>query len=500
MHPNRTRSAVVVCTVIALALAGTAHAAQAAGADPAAGSTASMTVDTAHPSGRLPSDFVGLSLEMRELGIGNLDPHQGNLVALLRTLGRSNLRIGGNTLDRDTLWLPEGQQPPDPLPSWVKDVVTANDIRRLDAFLDATGWRSEVGINVGRWDPAAAADQAHAMSTILGGRLVATECGNEPDQWVGKGFRPSGYAYAAYKSDWEACAAVVGNRLIAGPDTASPTSSWAASLATDERAGGLSMLTVHQYSMDPTGTAARLLSPATNAAQRNAVAGNLAVAQAQHLPMRIDETNSAYGGGIDGVSNTHASALWSLDYSLQLAQLGLSGINFHGGLGVCNQPIWNGKWQLYTPVCAADTADEAAQVYRAMPIYYGIWMARQMGPGTFLPLTLSTDRNINAYAVRGDDGRVRIALIEKDDVSAGPVQVNVNVGSRGRGGMAEVLRLTGSSLSAVDTAVQGATVDQGGRLKPGRPDRVRIHDGVLSVDLAGGSAVVITLDGRCYPS
>jgi hypothetical protein len=212
--------------------------------------------------------------------------------------------------------------------------------------------------------------------------------------------------------------------------------------------------------------------------------------------MRFDETNSAYGGGIDGVSNTHAAALWSLDYSLQLAQLGLSGINFHGGLGVCNQPIWNGKWQLYTPVCADNAADQAAQVYRAMPIYYGIWMARQMGPGTFLPLTLSTDRNVDAYAVRGDDGRLRIALVEKEDVSAGPVRVSLDLG-RGSG-TAEVLRLTGSALSAADTAVQGATVDRSGRLRPGRPDRVRVRDGSLSLDLAGGSAAIVTLAADCW--
>jgi hypothetical protein len=500
MRYHRARPAVILCTAGALALTG-AQAAHAAGltgtaTDPAA----AVSVDTAHPSGRLPADFVGLSFEMRELGIGNLDPRQGNLAALLRTLGRGNLRIGGNTLDRDTLWVPAGQQPPDPLPDWVKDVVTANDIRRLAGFVDATGWRAEVGINVGRWDPVAAADQAHAMTSILGDRLLATECGNEPDQWVGKGFRPAGYAYADYQSDWEACAAVVGNRNIAGPDTASPTSSWAASLAKDERANGLTMLTAHQYSMDPTGTAARLLSPATKAAQAGAAAPNLAVAQALHLAMRFDETNSAYGGGIDGVSNTHAAALWSLDYSLQLAQLGLSGINFHGGLGVCNQPIWNGKWQLYTPVCANDTADEAAQVYHAMPIYYGIWMARQMGPGSFLPLTLSTDRNVDAYAVRGDDGRLRIALVEKDDVTVGPVQISLDLGAgRGRGtGTAEVLRLTGSALSAADTAVQGATVDRSGRLRPGRPDLVRVHDGSLRVNLAGGSAAIVTLDAECW--
>ncbi|SRR6266487_866382 len=450
-----------------------------------------ITVDTAHPSGRLPADFVGLSFEMRELGIGNLDPAKGNMAPLLRTLGRSNVRISGNTLDRDTLWVPKGQQPPNPLPEWVKDVVTPADIQRLNRFLHATGWKSEVGVNLGRWDPALAADQAKAMSSILGDRLVAVECGNEPDQWVGKGFRPAGYAYADYRKDWEACAAAVGRHRIAGPDTASPTSSWASSLAADGRANGLSMVMVHQYTMDPTGTVVRLLSPATNTAQKNAATPVLAAAGAQGLPMRIDETNSAYGGGIDGVSNRHASALWALDYSLQMARLGLAGINFHGGLGVCNQPIWNGKWQLYTPMCAADTADEAAQVYKAMPIYYGIWMARQLGPGRFLPVTVSGGRNLNAYAVRGDDGRTRIAVIEKDDASTGPVQLSLKVGGRDR--TASVLHLSGSSLTAVDTAVQGATVDGAGHLRPGRADQARVRKGAARLTLAGGSAVLITL-------
>jgi hypothetical protein len=299
--------------------------------------------------------------------------------------------------------------------------------------------------------------------------------------------------------DWDACAAIIGSARISGPDTASPTSSWAANLAVEGRAQGLTVLAVHQYSMDPTGSVTRLLSPATNVSQRNAASPNLAVAQAQHLPMRIDETNSAFGGGIVGVSNKHASALWALDYSLQMAQLGLSGINFHGGLGVCNEPIWNGKFQLYTPVCATDPANEAAQVYHAMPIFYGIWMARQKGPGDFLPLTVSTDRNVNGYAVRGDDGRVRIALVEKDDVSTAPVHLDIRL-SAGGTGIAQVLRLTGSALTADDTAVQGGTVDANGRLHPGRPDFTVVRMGNLGIDLAGGSAALITLDEFACPA
>jgi hypothetical protein len=457
---------------------------------PAAPDLATITVDAAHPGGRLAADAVGLSFEMRELGIGNLDPDRGNVAQMFRTLGVSNLRIAGNTLDRDTLWVPAGQLPPDPKPDWVQDIVTPADIQRLGELLAVTGWTAEVGINVGRWDAALGADQAKAMTRILGRGLVAVECGNEPDQWAGKALRPAGYDYAAYHADWAACADAVGHERIAGPDTAGTSSSWASSLAADEH-DRMAMLTVHQYAAGPDITIPRMLSDAQRAAQLGSVATNLAAARANGLPMRVDEANSAYSGGVDGVSNTYAAALWGLDYSLSMAQAGVAGVNIHGGLGVCNDPIWNGKFQRYTPFCAASKAYELAQVYQAMPIYYGLWMARQMGPGRFLPVTVATGRNVSAYAVRGDDGRMRIAVIQKDDTGAAPVTVRLAVGGRARS--ATVLHLTGTALDAAPTAVQGATVDIAGHLNPGRPDTVRVRDGALTLDVAAGSAAIITL-------
>src|SRR5205085_390254 len=159
-----------------------------------------------------------------------------------------------------------------------------------------------------------------------------------------------------------------------------------------------------------------------------------------------------------------------------LAQAGFAGLNFHGGFEVCDAPLFNGKFQRYTPlraarhagaaagvhadapelrglsldtlrrsagspadavprphsdgayaarlcnakfqrytpICAANDADAAAKVYTAMPEYYGLYLATLMGSGRFLPVTLSSDHNVTAYAVRGYDGRVRIAVIEKD--------------------------------------------------------------------------------------
>jgi hypothetical protein len=486
MRGLRARWAVAAVAVLAFTM-GT-------GVPAFADETTAVTVDSGHPAGRLAADFVGLSFEMRELGVGNLGGYQGNLVALMRNLGRSNIRISGNTLDRDTLWVPAGQQPPSPLPDWVQDVVTPNDLVRLDGLLRRTGWRAEVGVNVGRYDPALAVDEGHALQSILGARLAGAECGNEPNSWVTKGFRPTGYGYPQYKPEWEACARAVGGIPLAGPDTSSPNSTreWFASFAQDE-APRLAMLTQHAYSIPATGTVTDLLSPATDASEVKSVAAHLAAAKAAHVPLRLDETNSAAGGGIKGVSDTYASALWAMDYSLLMAQDGIDGLNFHGGLGVCGAPLYNGKFQLYTPVCAANSADEQAKVYVAAPEYYGLLMASRMGPGAFLPVSISGSRNVTGYAVRGDDGRTRIALIEKDDTATAPVPVSVTIG---RGQVAQVVHLTGPALASADgVAIQGAQVDRSGRL-PHRPaDLVRIHDGVLSLTLAAGSAVIVTVCG-----
>jgi Glycosyl hydrolase family 79 C-terminal beta domain len=380
------------------------------------------------------------------------------------------------------------------LPEWVANTLTPADIERLGRLLSATGWKAEVGINVGRWDPVLGPDQAKEMFSILGDKLIAAECGNEPDQWAMRGYKPTGYAYADYRKDWAVCAAAVGNKRIAGPDTAGTSSSWAANLARDER-DKLSMVTVHQYPAGAETTIPRLLSKETATSQLRELQSNLTAAREQNLPFRVDEANSTYSGGIDGVSNKYASALWSMDYAMQLAQGGVSGINIHGGLGVCNEPIWNGKFQRYTPFCAATKEDELAQVYKAMPIYYGLWMARQMGPGTFLPLNLSTDRNVTAYAVQGDDGKTRVAVIQKDDTAATPVSLDIKVGNKVRA--AEVLRMTGTTLADETTRVQGSTVDRNGHLRPGKADKVRARNGAVTVNLAAGSAVVITLDGTC---
>jgi len=492
------RLAVAAAAAVLLAAVG-----QAAAAAPvqAGVSRTSITVDRGHPFSRLPADFVGLSYEMRELAswcttgdcTGNFDARTGNLVALYKNLGKSNVRIGGNQLDRDTLWLPAGQQAPNPLPDWVKDIVTPADIARFDQLLKETGWKAEVGINLAHYDANLAADEARNLFAILGPRLSGAACGNEPNHYASNHYRPAPYGYLEHKRDWEACADVVGSTRMAAPDLSSPTSTadWFDQFAQAEH-NRINMLTIHNYTGAT--TIGQLLSPEVYARQLNNIARQLATAKALQVPIRLDETNSAVGGGIAGVSDVYASGLWAMDYNLELAQAGFSGVNFHGGFGVCGAPLFNGRFQRYTPICAANEQDAQAKIYKAMPEYYGLYMATQMGPGVFLPVTVSSDHNITAYAVHGDDGHTRIALIDKEETSGASIPVSIHVGGVGN---AAIMRLTGRSLdSAEGVAIQGATVDRNGHLNPNPCDHVRIHDGLVNLDLASGSAVVITLDGH----
>jgi len=50
------------------------------------------------------------------------------------------------------------------------------------------------------------------------------------------------------------------------------------------------------------------------------------------LPYRICETNSFYGGGKPGVSDTFGSALWALDYMFTLASESCAGFNMETGV------------------------------------------------------------------------------------------------------------------------------------------------------------------------
>src|SRR5581483_6761567 len=75
------------------------------------GATTSISVDAKNPGAEIPADFSGLSFEVVQLlptnGVHYFRADNVALINLFHTLGIKNLRIGGNTSDRNATKLPD---------------------------------------------------------------------------------------------------------------------------------------------------------------------------------------------------------------------------------------------------------------------------------------------------------------------------------------------------------------------------------------------------------
>ena len=97
---------------------------------------ADLTIAPEQPGLSIPRDFLGLSYESALLGDPEFfSPGNHSLLALIRRLGPSGvIRIGGNSSEY-TLWRPHGG----PVSVPKRTVITPADIRRLAAFMKASG-------------------------------------------------------------------------------------------------------------------------------------------------------------------------------------------------------------------------------------------------------------------------------------------------------------------------------------------------------------------------
>jgi hypothetical protein len=457
-------------------------------------SQAAVTVDETQPTNeQLPPDFIGLSYEARDdLFSSDKLTTQGNLPALLSTLSSNgNLRIGGSTVD----WL-------SPYPN-----KNMEPLSQLALLTQKTNWEVELAVNLASLVQkkislndytSLISQEASDASNLLGPHLKAFVCGNEPQYY---GAKPS-YHYAVYLGYFDDCKKAIRQKApasaVAGPDvltTDGDSLKWITNFIRDEHSS-VSMITQHLYPIGwKTGSTIQdLLSSQTDSSEIDAISNTVSSAATHNLPLRLDETNSALHGGIDGISNVYASALWAVDYMLLMAEHGVAGVNFHGKLAVCESPKAHAKYHYYyTPLCATSVADEQNHIFTPQPIYYGMLFINLVGTGKFLPVTVSSpNNNITAYALQGSDGKTRVVLVEKDDSSKRPVNVTLKAGTSS--GYAQVITLTGSSLTGRQgVKIQGARVDRDGHFTSGSPDRIRGNNGTYTINLKSGSAALITL-------
>jgi hypothetical protein len=383
-------------------------------------------------------------------------------------------------------WSRDGRK----LPLWATGAVTPPDLANLAQVLGATGWRALLAVNLGHFDPGAAADEVAAARAQLGDGLAGIEFGNEPNAYAMHGLRTDPWTFDQYRADVDQYRAAIEGASpgfpLAGPAPTSGKSAW---LYAEAALVHPALLTAHLYSLNCRGhvplDVAHLLSSKTRTDIAQLVTRFKFVQQSSAIPLRIGETNNISCGGRAGVSNSFASALWATDLITQAMTARLAGVNFHGHPSNCRG---------YTPLCAATSADLAAGQLTAQPEWYALLLGRQLVGDRPLRVFVRGRRpNVGATAFASPTGALHIAIVDERPHHDLPLTVNLRVPRRFRTGT--ILRLTARlPSSTAGVALGGRTVAPDGTWSPSpRLPRVSGSPGSLALAVPAGTAALVTL-------
>jgi hypothetical protein len=445
-----------------------------------AASQVNVRVDAGKILGHIPEDFMGLGFEIASVAVpGLLSARNRTYIRLVERLGRRGvIRIGGNTSDFSR-YDAHGTAVSAPKAT----VVTEANLRELKTFVDAIGWNLIWGVNLGDDKLDNAVEEARAVASVMGDKLLALEIGNEPDLFGRAGHRPADYNYDAWLRDYRRYRAAIRTVLphapFSGPDLAG-AADWMTRFAKDE-GQDIALLTAHHYitgQANPAATMETML--AANTKYDAVLARFQQAAQGAGKPWRMCETASFSGGGKQGVSDTFAAALWALDYLVVLAGHGCAGVNMETGV---NHLGWISH---YTPI-----GDDLHGNYSAAPEYYGLLAFAQMPKGDVLAVDCQANgTNIAAHAVKNDK-EICVALINKDHHQ----DAEVAIATGGTVRVSSIMGLSADSVTAADgITLAGATVGRDGRWG-GRPLHIRgAPDDATRLHVPAASATMVWLE------
>ena len=409
----------------------------------------------------LPHNFVGLGYEMSSVATpGLLSVKNHPYVHLVEGLGTAGvMRVGGIVADY-TRYVANGSTQSDRQ----NTVITGADLERFGEFLDKTGWSAIWSVNFAQGSREEAVNEARAVAEVLGVRLLALELGNEVENY-GRGekpFRQPPYTYETYRAefnDWQtAIRSAVPEIRFAAPDTAASVD-WVERMAQDAHRD-VQLLTTHYYrGSQKDGTAEQLLDP--DPRLKDLLVRLRRASHESGIPWRMCETNSFFGGGRPGVSDTFVGALWTLDSMLLLAEHGCSGVNIETGI---NQL---GFVSSYSPI-----QDDLKGNNRAGASYYGMLAFARAANGCDQIFAIdvdSRDINVTAYALGGDDQPRTIVIVNRD------MSQDVHVSLKELGmERARTLRLNAPSADSKTGITFGnAVVDNEGRWKAAAEEMMR---------------------------
>ncbi len=473
-----------------------------------------VSIDRFDPGLPVPERFLGLSFEAAALGQISQYGYRGDMVQLLRSLGPGLLRFGGITADENVGWTDATT----PRPLWASSAIDPAELRALAVLARRSGWRVMLTVGMAHYEPAAAAREVAAAHAALGSYLAAVEIGNEPDSYGNHGFRTLPWIAQGYEEEVssyrEAIEALTPGVPIAGPDVSGSGAfaEWGEEEALSQTPA---MLTGHHYPLGcaqtPPPSIETLLSATTRGREAHSLATYMAVAHARDIPLRIDETNTVSCGGVPGISNTFASALWATGYITQAMSDGTAGINLEGNPANCAG---------YTPLCAPSPADLASGELRAEPEWYALLLDRSLVGARPLPVTVSAETtrsstetttdsaeptapaettpakrepDLVAAAFSQPDHSLKVVLVDDEQPGTSPLALRLDVGAGL--GAASVQRLTAPSQNATaGVLLAGHAVAASGTWSdPVATQSVAAHAGTVAVELTPGSAALVTV-------
>ena len=524
----------------ALLLAGSAHAAA-----PPLAADGSLTLDRPGDGsgGRIPSQFVGFSIEWSLIERYMNPAARPAFANLLGNLGTGVLRIGGSSQDL---------MPFDPTAPNTLRVITPEDLASIRATLDsvnvrtarhggvAAPWGTILGTALAPPDaerpwvgPEHARSFAEGVQQAFTGRsrssVVSIGLGNEPDI----SYR---YDLARYLTDLQSYTGTVRPFAIDVPSTSEPIAPWqsiaarsvptrffwdwpaildAVAPATKAVRASAGLATTDHFYPAARGCATdeyrcatieRLLSDDRAANLAFQVYTHAGEAARRGLSYRLGELNTAAGRGADGVSNVAASAVWALDTMFNVAcpqppdapganrdcATGAIGVNFHNAEVQSFFAPEEGN-AFYNAI--AFDPSPAAAAPAAAPEYYALLLFSHFAQDTRGLRPVAVDpapAAIKAWRVGGGRRPARLFLINK-----GLASQTLDVRLPGSGSV-ELDRMTpydpaglGRTLDAPQVRIDGRSVGADGVWPGFAPTTSQLDHGRLRVTLGAGETVVV---------
>ncbi|GBF91995.1 hypothetical protein Rsub_04719 [Raphidocelis subcapitata] len=442
----------------------------------------------------IPPSFLGISHEWPYAEEMSTQPKYMEMMNYLSSFGSGpiNVRVGGGSTD-------------------IQDFVPPDAVwDSLAALNKGTGAKFIIGLNLEEMNPDLALRQMKAAQAKLpAGSIQYFEIGNEPNFFINvKGKSGEDYIATYFHEDWKRHAKFLtcnggecdqGSNLFAGPawghvNVRNTTIDWF--LQVNAKYVGLVTLHWYKATKETYNTPATLMEEAPIRKEADNLRELVRVSRGFGKPLRVAEMNTISNSGRDGVSNTLAAALWTLDAMFEVASTGAVGVNLHQGAG---QNLYSALIRWYR--------DDGVTIRPVgiRPPFYGMALFQQAvrSNSQLLRSTASggDTSGIKVWPLWGaPEKQVRVVVINKRADKAGNVTLSFSKG--GNFGDAEVLRLVANSASPLDAQTgislggqywDDETVMQGQRTTEKAPRAAAGGKQSWSIYMPPGSAAIVTI-------